>query len=252
MAGESKQIYQLTTKEFDGNVLVPFDAPNTDPSTQAQKPYVSGKASGDAVADFIANTEEYATDLDTEAKTITGAINELHAINGYNYDAYDDTATYAVGDLCIYNNTLYKCTTAITTAEAWNASHWTATSIADEIGAITEYSTTEKAVGEWIDGSTIYQKTLYIASMPDGSSSETDYEFGNFKFDMVVDYSAILFTSSKDQFIPMPYIYTGSALADIQFGFAVRNDKSYVGIRSEGVDRSTQSGYITVKYTKAT
>lgn len=136
MAGESKQIYQLTTKEFDGNVLVPFDTPNTDPSTQAQKPYVSGKASGDAVADFIANTEEYATDLDTEAKTITGAINELHAINGYSYDAYDDTATYAVGDLCIYNNTLYKCTTAITTAEAWNASHWTATSIADEISAL--------------------------------------------------------------------------------------------------------------------
>lgn len=125
-------------------------------------------------------------------------------------------------------------------------------------GAINElndkliFSTTEKAVGEWIDGSTIYQKTLYIASMPDGSSSETDYEFGDFKFDMVVDYSAILFTSSKDQFIPMPYIYTGSALADIQFGFAVRNDKSYIGIRSEGVDRSTQSGYITVKYTKAT
>ena len=136
MAGESKQIYQLTTKEFDGNVLVPFDTPNTDPSTQAQKPYISGKASGDAVADFIANTEEYATDLDTTAKTITGAINELHAINGYNYDAYDDTATYAVGDLCIYNNTLYKCTTAITTAEAWNVSHWAQTSIAGEISEL--------------------------------------------------------------------------------------------------------------------
>lgn len=122
----------------------------------------------------------------------------------------------------------------------------------DSIGAITEYSTTERAVGKWIDGSTIYQKTLYIASMPDGSSSETDYEFGNFKFDMVVDYSAILFTSSKDQFIPMPYIYTGSALADIQFGFTVRDNKSYIGIRSEGVDRSTQSGYVTIKYTKAT
>lgn len=77
MAGESKQIYQLTTKEFEGNVLVPFDTPNTDPSTQAEKPYVSGKASGNAVADFIANTEEYTTDLDTTAKTITGAINEL-------------------------------------------------------------------------------------------------------------------------------------------------------------------------------
>lgn len=48
-------------------------------------------------------------------------------------DAYDDTATYAVGDLCIHDNQLYKCTTAITTAEAWNASHWTATNISSEM-----------------------------------------------------------------------------------------------------------------------
>lgn len=136
MAGESKQIYQLTTKEFDGNVLVPFDTPNTDPSTQAQKPYVSGKASGDAVADFIANTEEYATDLDTEAKTITGAINELHAINGYSYDAYDPTTAYAKNDLCIYNNVLYKAKQATTGNLPTNTTYWEPTSIADEIGRI--------------------------------------------------------------------------------------------------------------------
>ena len=38
--------------------------------------------------------------------------------------AYDATATYAVGDLCIYDGILYECTTAITTAEAWDATHW--------------------------------------------------------------------------------------------------------------------------------
>lgn len=44
---------------------------------------------------------------------------------------YDSTATYAIGDLCIYQNALYKCTTAITAAEAWNAAHWTATTLDD-------------------------------------------------------------------------------------------------------------------------
>lgn len=78
MAGENKQINELSTRTFDGNSLVPFDLPNTDPSTQAQKPYVTGKCNGYDVADFIANTEEYTTDLDTTAKTITGAINELN------------------------------------------------------------------------------------------------------------------------------------------------------------------------------
>lgn len=130
------QINELTTRTFDGDSLIGFDVENTDPQTQAQYPYVTGKADGNALADFIANEQEYVTDLDTVDKHINGAINELHAINGYSYDAYDETATYTVGDLCIYNNALYKCTTAITTAEAWNASHWTATSIADEISRI--------------------------------------------------------------------------------------------------------------------
>lgn len=130
------QINELTTRTFDGDSLIGFDVENTDPQTQAQYPYVTGKADGNALADFIANEQEYVTDLDTVDKHITGAINEHHAVIGYSYDAYDDTSTYAVGDLCIYNNALYKCTTAITTAEAWNASHWTATSIADEINEL--------------------------------------------------------------------------------------------------------------------
>lgn len=129
------QINELTTRTFDGDSLIGFDVENTDPQTQAQYPYVTGKADGNALADFIANEQEYVTDLNTVDKHLTGAINELHTINGYSYDAYDDTATYAVGDLCIYNNALYKCTTAITTAEAWNANHWTAMSIANEISA---------------------------------------------------------------------------------------------------------------------
>ena len=47
-------------------------------------------------------------------------------------DAYSSSSTYAVGDYCIYGNTLYKCTTAITTAENWNSAHWAATTIATE------------------------------------------------------------------------------------------------------------------------
>lgn len=53
-------------------------------------------------------------------------------------DAYDSTATYAVNDLCIYNNTLYICTTAISTAEAWNSSHWKAISVDDMLISKTE------------------------------------------------------------------------------------------------------------------
>ena len=39
--------------------------------------------------------------------------------------AYDSTSTYAVGDYVVYEHALYVCNTAISTAEAWTAAHWT-------------------------------------------------------------------------------------------------------------------------------
>lgn len=46
-------------------------------------------------------------------------------------DAYDDTATYAEGEIVIYDGVLYECTVTggITTPESWDPTHWTATTI---------------------------------------------------------------------------------------------------------------------------
>ena len=44
---------------------------------------------------------------------------------------YSASGTYAVGAIVLYNGDLYRCTTAITTAEAWNSSHWTAVTMAE-------------------------------------------------------------------------------------------------------------------------
>ncbi len=48
-------------------------------------------------------------------------------------DQYSSSSTYSKGDMIIYNNTLYICNTNITTAEEWNASHWTETSLSNEL-----------------------------------------------------------------------------------------------------------------------
>ena len=37
---------------------------------------------------------------------------------------YYSTATYSIGDLCVYNDKLYVCIVEITTPEQWNSSHW--------------------------------------------------------------------------------------------------------------------------------
>lgn len=60
-------------------------------------------------------------------------------------DAYDNTKTYAVGDIVIYNNVLYKCITAITTAEDFDSTKWTATKVAELVADETIVSFTPPA-----------------------------------------------------------------------------------------------------------
>lgn len=47
--------------------------------------------------------------------------------------AYSSSARYAVGDMVTYDGKLYTCKTAITTAEAWNSSHWTEVTVGDQL-----------------------------------------------------------------------------------------------------------------------
>lgn len=239
---------------------------------------------GNFVAGQGASPLEYGN-LETESTTLIGAANELH--NSIGAEAYDSTSTYNTDDYCIYNGELYKCNYDNVTG-AWDATKWDLTKVIDELGGgnadyiectqaqydaweqggtleadkmyfITDgkaagsydYSYTERIVGTWVDGSSIYQKTIYIPSMPDGSSTTTEYLFLNSLVDMVIDYSAILFTHDHDQFLPLPYIFTALATANIQFGFKNKSDnKFYLDIRSGGIDRSSQSAYVTVRYTK--
>lgn len=45
---------------------------------------------------------------------------------------YSASETYAIGDHVIYNGGYYACNTAITTAEAWTAAHWTRLTVGGE------------------------------------------------------------------------------------------------------------------------
>lgn len=69
--------------------------------------------------------------------------------------AYSASSTYAVGAIVTHNGAVYKCKTAITNAEAWNASKWDAVTVENQIGdkvdkvsgkqlSTNDYTTTEK------------------------------------------------------------------------------------------------------------
>ena len=48
--------------------------------------------------------------------------------------AYSASGTYVVGDYCTKDGYLYRCNTAISTAEAWTAAHWTQVTTGAELG----------------------------------------------------------------------------------------------------------------------
>lgn len=86
------------------------------------------EAGAQSTAGTIANiqTEQTAQNLGIEAAT------EL----GYNLARpYDSASTYAVGAYVLFQNTLYKCITAVSTGEAFDPTKWLAIKATDEISA---------------------------------------------------------------------------------------------------------------------
>lgn len=58
------------------------------------------------------------------------------SVRGSMADEYSSSSTYSVGDFVMHNGQLYECNTTIGTAEAWNSSHWTAKTVADELSSL--------------------------------------------------------------------------------------------------------------------
>lgn len=138
------QIYQLDNvgSDLDNSAILAADITNPDASERATTPKVTRGVSMQQLEQQILNEDEYTTALDTTNKTIFGAINEQQTVIGYSYDAYDATTAYSTGDLCIYNNVLYKAKQATTGNLPTNTTYWEPTSIADAINELKSDITT--------------------------------------------------------------------------------------------------------------
>ena len=92
-------------------------------------------ASGDVLAVDNANNTE--TKKITAANAITTPINNVSQKVSGSSDAYSSSKAYSVGDMVIYNNIVYKCTTACSAA-SWsvNQNNFTATTLAETVGAL--------------------------------------------------------------------------------------------------------------------
>lgn len=83
--------------------------------------------------DIAEELDDVQNDISTNVNNIATVNTKVNNLTNSISDAYSSSSTYALGDLCIYNNTLYRCTTAITTPESWSNVKWTATTVETEI-----------------------------------------------------------------------------------------------------------------------
>ena len=89
--------------------------------------------------------------------------------------AYSASATYKVGDYVIHNSNLYRCTTAITTAEAFTAAHWTQIVLANDVSDLKTDLAQDLIGNEFIKGT--FQRTSLWQGNPSSAQyrvSETD------------------------------------------------------------------------------
>lgn len=86
----------------------------------------------DAVRNKIGSTDKLT--VTQMAETI------LNLSNGLSFDVlasgYSSAKTYNIGDLVTYQDALYKCTSDISVPESFDASHWSMTTVAEELSPI--------------------------------------------------------------------------------------------------------------------
>lgn len=111
------------------------------------------------------------------------------------------------------------------------------------------YSTDEKKVGVWVDGKSLYQKTIYIPQLPNTSVLEIDPNVNNL-------YEIIYFNGycrPKDK-ISSPLSYTRplpNPSPDSINSIRVDSQNGYIRVVTAS-NWSTYEGWLTIRYTKTT
>lgn len=118
--------------------------------------------------------------------------------------AYSTSATYAVGDYCIYNSQLYRCTTAITTAEAWTAAHWTAVQLGGDVSTLRSALECQKYQYKYTEPSQLlhFGKVEFIEA-PQGHNVKSEI----CSFNGIANYSYTLKFSTFEEIIGTVYVY---------------------------------------------
>lgn len=136
--------------------------------------------------------------------------------------SYSSSATYAIGQYCLYNNDIYKCTTTIVSPEAWNAAHWVQVTVGDQL-----YTKVDKVSG----------KGLSANDFTDTYKNKLDGIANGAEVNVQPDWNVI--DSTSDAYIKnKPTDATSSSS-----GFMSANDKQKLDGIATGAEVNVQSNW---------
>ena len=113
-----------------------------------------------------------------------------------------------------------------------------------------EYSTTEQVVGKWIDGATLYEKTLQI-TMPSANESSISTGVENGNHARIVD-GFIEQTGSSDGNYSFPVMFDSGSPLTTKVLIQVTVSGSHLYVYSNFDKTDGKTAYITIQYTKTT
>lgn len=119
------------------------------------------------------------------------------------------------------------------------------------------YSYTEHAVGEWIDGKTLYERSFDFGTLPDNSYKEVETDIPFSYIDKIIDIRGLAYRASDGATHIIPYIWwdhSGSMPNNPSVIAVVTNKSSNNKLNisiSDNADRHIETAIITIQYTKA-
>lgn len=117
----------------------------------------------------------------------------------------------------------------------------------DKIDFATFSTSVEIPCGTWINGKTIYKKTVYLGALPNNNTKDVLHHINNISY--VCGFSGIAYRPSDDSYFQLsnaPHPTSVGGLAN-SIHLVVTSTKIIV---SAGTNRSDMTGYCTIYYTK--
>lgn len=105
----------------------------------------------------------------------------------------------------------------------------------------THYSTDEQVIGTWLDGSTLYRKTINFGALPNNTTKYVDPGITNMR--VVHMYG----TAVDSNNVTVPLIYSSPAALSNGMTLGMNANGLYI---TTGADRRTWTSYITLEYIK--